>query len=44
MIDFVIAGIVILIALICLLTYFIIRKRANDKLLNENDFDDDIRF
>ena len=39
-----IAGIVILIALICLLTYFIIRKRANDKLLNANDFDDDIRF
>lgn len=39
-----VAGIVILIALICLLTYFIIRKRANDKLLNVNDFDEDIRF
>ena len=40
----IIAGMIILVALICLLVYFIIRKRANDKFLNSNDFDDDIRF
>jgi len=40
----IVTAMAIVVALACLIVYFILKKRSNDRFLKSSDFDDDIRF